>query len=184
MDRIDYDSHRSPHASALDRTHISMSVANTSFQDPFGDISFASDGSGTFGAFSGGFHADSALKPAHGQVRMQTPYARKGRFGYTDDEDEDENERSVNSSVVTPLWGREGLSTLSSGGRSEDITSSRLGGRFSSSGGRDRENTSIGGDSHHPSNGQSNRMMFPPTGSAESHFDRGVGGEVFDQLVS
>ena len=168
----------------MDRTHISMSVANTSFQDPFGDISFASDGSGTFGAFSGGFHADSALKPAHGQVRMQTPYARKGRFGYTDEEDEDENGRSVNSSVVTPLWGREGLSTLSSGGRSDDVSSSRLGGHFSSSGNRDRENASTTGDSYHPNNGQRNRMMFPTSGSAESHFDRGTGGEAFDQLVS
>ena len=164
----------------MDRTHMSMSVANTSFQDPFGDISFASDGTGTLGTFSEGFNVDSGMKPSQGHGRLQTPYARRGRFGYADEEDEDE--RSADISGATPLWGREGLSTLSSGGKSGDVSLGRGRGFAPSSGGRDRDGAFAFRDSQQLNSGQSNRMMLDPSGSAGNHFNS-MGGAAFDQLV-
>eukprot|EP00596_Hydrurales_sp_CCMP1899_P011235 CAMPEP_0119047572 /NCGR_PEP_ID=MMETSP1177-20130426/53869_1 /TAXON_ID=2985 /ORGANISM="Ochromonas sp, Strain CCMP1899" /LENGTH=146 /DNA_ID=CAMNT_0007022337 /DNA_START=90 /DNA_END=527 /DNA_ORIENTATION=+ len=82
-----------------------MSVANTSFQsDAFGDISGFSDNN--FGSYSGGFSDGPSVQkgrmPSARKGRQQTPFARKGRFGYVDDEDEEEDERSLGASVGTP----------------------------------------------------------------------------------
>jgi hypothetical protein len=40
--------------------------------------------------------------PSVRKSRQQTPFARKGRFGYVDDEEDEEDERSVGDSLGTP----------------------------------------------------------------------------------
>ena len=206
MDRMEYDTntHRSPHpnhnASTMDRTHMSMSVANTTFQDPYGDISFASDGTGTgfgnfnnfsnnfSGNFSSGFNVDSTVKKGGPGSRMQTPYSRKGRFGY--EEDDDERDRSVNTSgAATPLWGREGISILSSGGRSGDYNSYNNNNNNNSTNTRENRSTGVGAysssgvrDMYGTENvqyGQNNQMMLGTGGNNFENNHR----EAFDQLV-
>ena len=193
---MDNDSQRTPRTNMMDRTHMSMSVANTPFHSEgeggLGDISFVSDGGGAFGSYSGGFNIDSGGSRRLPQGRMQTPFTRKSRLGYADeDEDEDgdgENEgtdmRNAGSAVNSPVWGRGNTSAASSG---EVGRYGRMQG--SGSGALDRDRASgvtwfeeSGGDRNSQSL-QSNRMMFGTEFDGNSRQESSESRDVFDQLV-
>jgi hypothetical protein len=193
---MDFDSNRSAH-SAMDRTHVSMSGVNTSVHSEggmgMGDISFASEGSQAFGSYSGGYNVDSGSRRGPGKVRMQTPYARKSRLGYDEDEvgegEGDLDRSGPSSNAATPLWSREGLanSGASSGARGYDSGNT---GRY------DRADTLSGGRSSGAGLGtgsaygqQSNMMLFGSGPSSENsrcgvRQDPMSGSiEVFEKLV-
>lgn len=185
----------------MDRTHMSMSVANTPYHlegdGGLGDISFVSDGGGgggAFGAYSGGFNIDSGGSRRLPTGRMQTPFTRKSRLGYADeDEDEDGDveyqgmdRRNADNGVSTPTWGRDNQSAASSGGV----------GRMQGSGASERDRASgvswfedSRGDQNsrgsHSHSYQGNRMMFGTDFDSNSRQESSYENrDVFDQLVS
>ena len=89
---MDLDSQRTPRTNMMDRTHMSMSVANTPYhseaEGALNDISYVSDG-GVFGSYTGGFNVDSGGGRRLPPGRMQTPFSRKSRLGYADEDEDD-----------------------------------------------------------------------------------------------
>lgn len=204
---MDFDSQRTPRSNMMDRTHMSMSVANTPYHSEgdggLGDISFVSDGGGggAFGAYSGGFNIDSGGGRRLPTGRMQTPFTRKSRLGYADeDEDEDGDveyqgmdRRHADNGVNTPAWGRDrdSQSAASSGemGRFGRMQGSGISDRDRASGVswfEDSRGDQSSRDSHnHSQSYQGNRMMFGTDFDSNSRKESSYENrDVFEQLVS
>ena len=178
---MDLDSQRTPRTNMMDRTHMSMSVANTPYhseaEGALGDISYVSDG-GVFGSYTGGYNVDSGGGRRLPPGRMQTPFSRKSRLGYADeDEDEDGDGdgeyqgmdmRNTSAAASTPVWGRDN--------QSASAASSGEGGRYGRMQGFEESRS----DRHSQ---QSNRMVFGTSFDGSSRFESEESRDVFDQLV-